>query len=152
MKTKLQTNQKGFTIIEVLIVLAIAGLILLIVFLAVPALQRNSRNTQLKTDVQNVLGGISEYQSNNNGKMPTNISGTGEITISRGSDTPTQTTKVNGGTAVSVISDVPTSPPDAGTVQVRLGARCDEQTNARAVAVYYSVETSGEPSQQCQDS
>ncbi|HPW47952.1 MAG TPA: prepilin-type N-terminal cleavage/methylation domain-containing protein, partial [Candidatus Saccharibacteria bacterium] len=34
-------DQKGFTIIEVLIVLAIAALILLIVFLAVPALQRN---------------------------------------------------------------------------------------------------------------
>ena len=37
---------EGFTIIEVLIVLAIAGLILLVVFLAVPALQRNARNTQ----------------------------------------------------------------------------------------------------------
>jgi prepilin-type N-terminal cleavage/methylation domain-containing protein len=36
-----QKRQQGFTIIEVLIVLAIAALILLIVFLAVPALQRN---------------------------------------------------------------------------------------------------------------
>jgi prepilin-type N-terminal cleavage/methylation domain-containing protein len=35
----------GFTIIEVMIVLAIAGLILLIVFLAVPALEREARNT-----------------------------------------------------------------------------------------------------------
>ena len=46
-KTK---REEGFTIIEVLIVLAIAGLILLIVFLAIPALQRNSRNTQRKND------------------------------------------------------------------------------------------------------
>jgi prepilin-type N-terminal cleavage/methylation domain-containing protein len=37
----LKNNKKGFTIIEVLIVLAIAGVIMVIVFLAVPALQRN---------------------------------------------------------------------------------------------------------------
>ena len=40
MLNKLKKSDKdGFTIIEVMIVLAIAGLILLIVFLAVPALQ-----------------------------------------------------------------------------------------------------------------
>ena len=67
---KLQKNNKGFTIIEVLIVLAIAGLILLVVFLAVPALQRNSRNTQRKSDVSNVLGAVGEYVSNNQGALP----------------------------------------------------------------------------------
>ncbi|HSX23559.1 MAG TPA: prepilin-type N-terminal cleavage/methylation domain-containing protein [Candidatus Saccharimonadales bacterium] len=70
MKTKLR-NQKGFTIIEVLIVLAIAGLILLIVFLAVPALQRNSRNTQRRSDVAGTLAGIGEYANNHGGTMPT---------------------------------------------------------------------------------
>lgn len=39
---------KGFTIIEVVLVLAIAGLIFLAVFLALPALQRNQRDTQRK--------------------------------------------------------------------------------------------------------
>ncbi len=68
MKTKLN-NQKGFTIIEVLIVLAIAGLILLIVFLAVPALQRNSRNTQRTSDVSRVLGAAQEVLNNNNGDL-----------------------------------------------------------------------------------
>lgn len=70
----IKKNKEGFTIIEVLIVLAIAGLILLIVFLAVPALQRNSRNTQRKNDVAALLGAISEYASNNNGALPTNVS------------------------------------------------------------------------------
>jgi prepilin-type N-terminal cleavage/methylation domain-containing protein len=64
-------SEKGFTIIEVMIVLAIAGLILLIVFLAIPALQRNSRNTQRKTDVANTAGAVNEYVSNNSGKLPT---------------------------------------------------------------------------------
>ncbi len=64
-------NQKGFSIIEVLIVLAIAGLIMLIVFLAVPALQRNSRNTQRRQDVSSTISAIQEYMNNNNGKLPT---------------------------------------------------------------------------------
>ncbi|GAC1387778.1 MAG: hypothetical protein NVS1B7_2670 [Candidatus Saccharimonadales bacterium] len=66
----IKRNNKGFTIIEVLIVLAIAGLILLVVFLAVPALQRNSRNTQRKGDVSQLLGAVSEYVSNNAGSLP----------------------------------------------------------------------------------
>lgn len=39
-------NTKGFTIIEVVLVLAIAGLIFLMVFIALPALQRGQRDTQ----------------------------------------------------------------------------------------------------------
>ena len=68
--TKRKFDQKGFTIIEVLIVLAIAGLIMLIVFLAVPALQRSSRNTQRRHDVSAILSAVSEWSNNNNGTLP----------------------------------------------------------------------------------
>ena len=37
-------NKKGFTIIEVVLVLAIAGLIFAMVFIALPALQRSQRD------------------------------------------------------------------------------------------------------------
>jgi prepilin-type N-terminal cleavage/methylation domain-containing protein len=72
MLSKLRKSKKdqGFTIIEVLIVLAIAGLILLIVFLAVPALQRNSRNTQRKDDVSRIGSAVQEFINNNNGSTP----------------------------------------------------------------------------------
>jgi prepilin-type N-terminal cleavage/methylation domain-containing protein len=71
MLQKIQKRKEGgFTIIEVLIVLAIAGLIMLVVFLAVPALQRNSRNTQRKNDVSGLLGAVSEYVNNNGGALP----------------------------------------------------------------------------------
>lgn len=56
---------RGFTIIEVLIVLAIAGLILLVVFLAVPALQRNARNTQRKHDAALISAAINGYKTDN---------------------------------------------------------------------------------------
>lgn len=65
-----KSNDKGFTIIEIMIVLAIAGLILLIVFLAVPALQRNSRNTQRNTDIGSLVGAFNEFVNNNNGTVP----------------------------------------------------------------------------------
>lgn len=42
-------NQSGFTIIEVVLVLAIAGLIFLIVFIALPQLQASRRDQQRKT-------------------------------------------------------------------------------------------------------
>ena len=70
MLRNLLKNKKGFTIIEVLIVLAIAGLILIIVLLAVPNLQRNNRNTQLRADANNLLGYVNEYTANNNGGIP----------------------------------------------------------------------------------
>ena len=44
-------NKKGFTIIEVVLVLGIAGLIFLMVFIALPALQRNRRDTQRTSDI-----------------------------------------------------------------------------------------------------
>jgi prepilin-type N-terminal cleavage/methylation domain-containing protein len=64
----IKTNQKGFTIIEVLIVLAIAALILMIVFLAVPALQRNQRNNARNNDAARVSAAITDCLSNRNGQ------------------------------------------------------------------------------------
>lgn len=75
LKTNTNRKSSGFTIIEVLIVLAIAGLIMLIVFLAVPALQRNAHNTSIKNDVSNILGGMTEFANNNNGLVPNSITG-----------------------------------------------------------------------------
>src|SRR5256885_124137 len=70
MLKQLKKAKEGFTIIEVLIVLAIAGLILLIVFLAVPALQRNSRNTQYRSDASKLLGAAQELINNKGGTLP----------------------------------------------------------------------------------
>lgn len=63
-------KREGFTIIEVVLVLAIAGLIFLIVFLAVPALQRSQRDTQRKNDVSRFAAQINSYQANNKGAVP----------------------------------------------------------------------------------
>ena len=65
------SQKPAFTIIEVVLVLAIAGLIFLMVFIALPALQRNQRDTQRKNDIGRVLTALQSYQSNNRGSIPT---------------------------------------------------------------------------------
>ena len=62
----LKINKKGFTIIEVVLVLAIAGLIFLMVFIALPALQRSQRNTRRRQDMARILSAVTEYVANNN--------------------------------------------------------------------------------------
>lgn len=82
-------SKKGFTIIEVVLVLAIAGLIFLMVFVALPALQRSQRDTARRNDMSRVDTSLIQYQTNNqdtgNGDLPTTASwawggtnGTGE--------------------------------------------------------------------------
>ena len=63
-------SKKGFTIIEVVLVLAIAGLIFLMVFVALPALQRSQRDTQRRNDMARFISQIAQYQTNNNGQVP----------------------------------------------------------------------------------
>lgn len=62
----------GFTIVETLFVLAIAGIILLIVFKALPALSRSSHNNQRRQDVQTILAAVSHYELNDSGNFPAN--------------------------------------------------------------------------------
>ena len=70
MKVRQRKNQQGFTIIEVVLVLAIAGLIFLMVFVALPAFQRAQRNLQRKEDIDRFLSAIIDYQGNNRGRLP----------------------------------------------------------------------------------
>jgi len=69
---KINKQTKGFTIIEVVLVLAIAGLIFMMVFIALPALQRSQRDAQRKNDLSRLNTALSSYQSNNRGSLPTN--------------------------------------------------------------------------------
>ena len=59
----------GFTIIEVVLVLAIAGLIFLMVFLALPALNRGQRNTQRKRDAAQIVAAIQQWHTHNSSSV-----------------------------------------------------------------------------------
>ena len=156
-------KEQGFTIIEVLIVLAIAGLILLVVFLAVPALQRNARNTSRKEDIASIMGGISEYVNNNNGNLPAQLvnssgntitigaSGSNQVPVSLGFYAPADIT-------LSAYTAGMTNNTTVDNVRVITGAKCDPDDadvgqpisgSARSIISMYTAEPTAK---QCSES
>jgi prepilin-type N-terminal cleavage/methylation domain-containing protein len=143
---KLKKENKGFTIIEVLIVLAIAGLIMLIVFLAVPALQRNSRNTQRKNDVSRILGAINESINNNSGKLDF----TDAEVITAAGDLAYYTELNVTGSGQTLTVSTPAADVLNGTttdsIAIYIGAKCsgadaDADGSNREVAILYRLES-----------
>jgi prepilin-type N-terminal cleavage/methylation domain-containing protein len=65
-----QNAPAGFTIVEVMIVLAIAGVFLLLTFLAIPGLERSNRNGERKQSVALILAAASHYELSNSGETP----------------------------------------------------------------------------------
>jgi prepilin-type N-terminal cleavage/methylation domain-containing protein len=169
MLKKLQKNKsEGFTIIEVMIVLAIAGLILLIVFLAVPALQRNSRNTARKSDVSRVASALTNWESNNNGTTFTAGTGNANLTsVINDAGTLSQYTLVPaasvGANSFSVATGTQVAIPagtgnvNVGSMKVVTGAACGTSgatvvsTNTRRLALQYLLETANGVNPLCID-
>lgn len=118
-KMKQLKNEKGFTIIEVVLVLAIAGLIFLMVFIALPALQRSQRDTARKNDVSTVAAAVTSYSSNNKGVFPS-----GNVLdnyVTNKSDNTTTITIRTAGAATFTPSD--------GTVYVTQKTTCGTNTS-----------------------
>ena len=150
-----KTNQpKGFTIIEVVLVLAIAGLIFLMVFIALPAMQRNQRDTQRRNDYSMLSSAITSYSSSNQGKLYKLL---GQSSYNDKGDCKNQSAKtfINeegvdpNGTSYTLtvcpdgkISDTVTNTkPDVGKVYVVLNADCNGVSNEG-----YSVPKAKNPS------
>ena len=111
----IQTKKEGFTIIEVVLVLAIAGLIFLMVFIALPALQRNQRDTARKSDVSTVSSAVSSYTGNNRGDYPT---------AAQLQDYVTDVSENTDAAEIDVVSFSDTVSVEDGDVIVVTGARC----------------------------
>jgi prepilin-type N-terminal cleavage/methylation domain-containing protein len=156
-KKLLQRKSEGFTIIEVMIVLAIAGLIMLIIFLAVPALQRNSRNTQYKNDASAYAAAVNEWSQNHNGAMPSAAADL--TTATSGVNALAKLSQLTAPTAVTTASQSINNPVATGTILYVYKQKCDPANVGTTIAgtdhtsaVVYSVETSGSgKSAQCID-
>jgi len=166
-----KNNEKGFTIIEVMIVLAIAGLIILIVFLAVPALQRSSRNTSRRTDASRLSSAANNFVTNNNGQVPVTAANATAIINDAGTlaqyssftgagaasgTTPTTCTATSltankvticGGAAINFTALASGS----DGIVIAVNAQCDSSTgpgavaaaSGRQMALVYTLETTG---------
>lgn len=153
-----QKRQEGFTIIEVLIVLAIAALILLIVFLAVPALQRSSRNNGRSADAARISATVNSYVANHNGTPPAQADAA-QILSDAGtlgqyptivSNTCTLTDNAQDFCIVTGAQGAFAGATSLNDLRVATSARCDGATPGAAVggapremAVQYAFESSG---------
>lgn len=133
---KLLQNKKGFTIIEVVLVLAIAGLIFLIVFLALPQLQESQRDTNRRADVGRIIAGINSYAANNSGSLPAS-----ETEVN--SDVVGAYVEDFNYTVDDGASDVPAT-ADEDTMFYNVGRTCENtDTSDRAFRVYIGLESGG---------
>lgn len=150
MNVQQKNNQKGFTIIEVVLVLAIAGLIFLMVFIALPALQRNQRDTQRRTDVGTFISQLQSYATNNRGGVPgsTQLANfkTGYLKWAAGNTGSFNDPKTGVGYVITYTNAAPTVD---GAMSYAQGNICNGETmtttgaTARSAAVSVKLEGSG---------
>ena len=74
----IQRNKKGFTLIEILLVVAAIAILAGIVIVAINPNKQlgDTRNAQRKSDVNTILNAISQYSVDNNGALPAGITAT----------------------------------------------------------------------------
>ena len=158
MNTKLQ-QRKGFTIIEVVLVLAIAALIILMVFIAWPALQRTQRDQARKSDVALIGSTISTFKSNNKGKLP-DICELNKLVFKQGTSIYQAVDCASGdATGSDIITQsavADNSAVDIKQVIVVPRGKCDGNNvrtggSPRQAALAFAVEANGTPMRQCQE-
>ena len=102
----LKTTKKGFTIIEVVIVLVIGAVIMLGVFLVVPGLQRSAQNQRRQDIARQLLAATEQFKANNQGTFPTDTEVTAQIDANALKDpNGTATTVVIGSTNPATIAN-----------------------------------------------
>lgn len=146
---KLGHKEGGFTIIEVMIVLAVAGLIMAIVLIAIPQLQRSQRDSARQDVVNRVLVEMGNYAGNNNGKYP--ISDLSNFTSVYLADVDID----NPGTGVPYTLDIKTAdnqdPDNENQMSIHPSATCDGEdplgtttnTASRTLVLRINLERSG---------
>ncbi len=138
-----QQRAKGFTIIEVVLVLAIAGLIFLMVFIALPALQRSQRDSARKSEVGTIASAITSYQSNNRNGIPTAsqigqyVTGNSTATLDSGSTITIRSTAYGANRTLVPLLDgnAQAASEDLGADQIKVyfGYNCDPSDRASLI-------------------
>lgn len=156
-------RSKGFTLIETLIVLAVAGLILSIVLFFIPQLQRVARNNVRKQDVNIILDNLATYLTNNSGTMPNQPAflQTSKIKYYDTSNI-SFTSDVTAGISIRVEqygrADVPTSNNSTDSVWIYNYRKClstgtgstSNSAGYRDIVAVFGLESPSGPSPKCQ--
>lgn len=70
---KTRAGQKGFTLVELVIVMAVIAVILSVVIPNLRGMQAESQLSKVEGDLKTIKSALTSYQRNNDGQLPANI-------------------------------------------------------------------------------
>lgn len=138
-------GQKGFTLLEVLLVAAIIAILAGIVIIAINPSKNlaDSRNAQRRSDVTTILNAVYQYSLDNNGAIPAGITSTAGEVCETGASSCTSlvdlTVLTTGGTYLVSIPVDPTCPANCATDGTGYEIEKDATTNRITVSAPNAV-------------
>jgi prepilin-type N-terminal cleavage/methylation domain-containing protein len=129
-------KEKGFTIVELLIVIVVIAILAAIVLVAYNGIQNSARDTQNQTDAVSLVK-VAEAVNADSGAYPT---GATQALLTASFDS-TDTTQIPEGVAVTPVTDPPTN---AAAITAADSTRTySVETCAGGVTVYYPSRSAG---------
>ncbi len=133
---RVDLNKSGFTLIEVVLVLAIGGLIFLLAFLAFQQVQTNRRDTQRRADLNRVVAELQNYYSDTRSYPVASVN---DGNVCTGTDTnqfsvflrtyvcvdKDGTKKFTSPSETDYIANLPTATPQVNRIRYRPNLGCD---------------------------
>jgi prepilin-type N-terminal cleavage/methylation domain-containing protein len=130
MTSKIKKNSKGFTIVELLIVIVVIGILAALVIVQFTNVQARARDAERKSDIRALQSKVAEYYALN-GYYPTALS---QIT-----SLPADACKAPGGSGTCSASDYTYKAFKTGTaVATTSTTDCDNSTNNCVAYIIYT--------------
>lgn len=113
----MEQRNRGFTLLELLIVIAIIGVLASVILASLNSARVNARDTRRATDLQQLQKAFELYANDNGGSFPSSPVNTQVINMNTGTSDITQ-----------YINPIPTDPTQTGVNGYRYAASVDRQS------------------------